>query len=172
MVAMWKDSLWRQFGSAIGMLEKAIRACPDDLWSASMWQDRTMGAEFSAFWYVAFHTLFWLDCYLSGSIDGFTPPDPFTLEEMDPAGVLRPRTYSRAELLGYLEYGRKKCRETIENLTDERAGRLGRVGWGEVNFFELLLDNMRHVQEHGAQLNMFLGQRMGETSRWQSTTKS
>jgi len=28
--------------------------------------------------------------------------------------------------------------------------------WGELCFAELLIDNMRHVQEHGAQLRMFL----------------
>jgi hypothetical protein len=32
-----------------------------------------------------------------------------------------------------------------------------------VSFFELQLYNMHHVQEHGAQLHMFLGQNVIET---------
>jgi hypothetical protein len=29
----WKTVLWQQFGAAIDMLENAVRACPDELWS-------------------------------------------------------------------------------------------------------------------------------------------
>src|SRR4029434_767437 len=29
----WKTVLWQQFDAAIDMLENAMRACPDDLWS-------------------------------------------------------------------------------------------------------------------------------------------
>ena len=65
-----RAGLWQQFGAAIDMLENAILACPDDLWN-----DRSRQPEF---WYLTYHTLFWLDLYLSGSIDGFRPPSPFT----------------------------------------------------------------------------------------------
>jgi hypothetical protein len=34
-----------------------------------------------------------------------------------------------------------------------------RFAWGEVSFAELLLYNMRHVQEIAAQLSLFLGER-------------
>jgi hypothetical protein len=33
-----------------------------------------------------------------------------------------------------------------------------RFSWGELPFGELLLYTMRHVQEHAAQLHLFLGQ--------------
>jgi len=36
----------------------------------------------------------------------------------------------------------------------------------ELPFAELLLYNMRHVQEHGAQLNMLLGQKVGSVGDW------
>ncbi len=49
----WKNLVWQQFGGSIDMLENAIRACPEKLWS-----DRSRNPEF---WYTAFHTLFWLD---------------------------------------------------------------------------------------------------------------
>lgn len=164
--------IWQQFGAAIDMLENALHACPDALWHDSLWNDRSMRPEFSAFWYVAFHSLFWLDFYLSGSLEGFAPPAPFTLDEMDPAGLLPERPYTRDEILIYLDYGRKKLQATTAALTDERGQQLCNFPWGEVSFLELLLDNMRHVQEHAAQLNMYLGQKNGSTSGWVSKTKN
>jgi hypothetical protein len=100
-------------------------------------------------------------------LDGrFAPPAPFGLEELDPAGRLPARAYTRAELQAYLVHGRQKCQATITSISDEQLGRLCRVGQGELTFAELLLYTMRHVQEHAAQLNMFLGQRTGSAARW------
>ena len=63
MDATSRDSLHGQFGAAIDMLENAIRACPDELWS-----DRDRQPEF---WYLAYHTLFFLDLYLADATEGF-----------------------------------------------------------------------------------------------------
>jgi len=54
--------------------------------------------------------LFFLDFYLSESPESFCPPDPFTLSELDPDGVLPPRVYTRRELCDYLNHGRRKYR--------------------------------------------------------------
>lgn len=153
-----KAAIGSQFGAAIDMLDNALRACPDDLWHVRLWNDPSMPPDFSAFWYVAYHTLFWLDLYLSGAVESFTPPAPFTLDELDPAGLLPDRVYTQTELLSYLDHSRQKCRATIDALTDERASQRCKFAWGECSFAELLLDNMRHVQEHAAQLNLILGQ--------------
>ncbi|MEJ2599281.1 MAG: DinB family protein [Anaerolineales bacterium] len=166
-----RTAVWRQFGAAIDMLANALRACPDELWKARVSNDSSLPPEFSEFWYVAYHTLFWLDLYLSGSVEGFAPPSPFTLAELDPAGVLPERNYTRAELLTYLEHGRRKCRSVIEALTDDRARQPCRFTWGEVSFLELLLYNMRHVQEHAAQLNLVLGQQIGFAAPWVARPK-
>ena len=93
------------------------------------------------------------------------PPEPFDLVEME-AGETLPRTYSREELLGYLDYCRQKCRETILALSPEEAKRMCRFPWGEVPYGELLLYNMRHVQEHAAQLHLFLGKRARKALDW------
>jgi hypothetical protein len=82
------------------------------------------------------------------------------------AGEALPRTYTRAELLGYIEYCRSKCRETISAMSHEQAQRLCRFAWGELPFAELQLYNLRHVQEHGAQLRMFLGRQAGKSTGW------
>jgi hypothetical protein len=159
------EMLWRQFGATIEMLDNALRDCPDELWEQRMWADPYLDGSFTRFWYVSYHTLFWLDYYLSGDDADFRPPEPFTLGETEP-GVLPPRTYTRAELLGYLAHCREKCQETLGDLTGEQADRTCTFPWGSLLFAELLLDNLRHVQEHGAQLRMFLGQQAGMRARW------
>ena len=45
----------------------------------------------------------------------------------------------------------------------EQANSLCRFPWGELPFAELQLYSLRHVQEHAAQLRMFLGQQMGKS---------
>jgi len=119
-----------------------------------------------SYWYLAYHALFWLDLYLSGSTDGFTPPVPFTLDELDPAGLVPERPYTKDELQVYLQHDRRKCQSTIEALTEEKASQRCKFGWGEVSFLELLLYNMRHVQEHAAQLNLLLGQKVVSAPGW------
>jgi hypothetical protein len=166
-----REMLWRQFGAAIDMLGDAVRDCPDELWEKRLWDDQPdqwVAAGFSTFWYLGYHTLFWLDLYLTGAEEGFAPPAPFALVEMASGEVL-PRTYTRGELLHYLDHCRRRCQETIGSLSPEQAARVCRFDWGELPFAELQLYNLRHVQEHGAQLRMFLGQRTGASTRWVAT---
>jgi hypothetical protein len=72
-------------------------------------------------------------------------------------GEILPRTYTRAELLGYWAVCRQRCEATITSLSTEQAQRPCVFPWGTVPFGELLLYNLRHVQEHSAHLLMFLG---------------
>jgi hypothetical protein len=173
MTIIDNDMLWRQFGAAIDMLSASLRDCPDELREKRLWRDQPdqwVAVGFSAFWYLCYHTLFWLDLYLTGSEEGFTPPAPFELVEMEPGEVL-PRTYTREELLDYLEYCRRKCQDTIGGMSTQEAYKLCRFSWGELPFAELQLYNLRHVQEHGAQLRMFLGQQAGISTQWVSRTQ-
>jgi DinB family protein len=150
--------LWPQLGAAIDMLENAMDACPEALWG-----DRAQQPEF---WYLVFHTLFFLDYYLADSAEGFAPPTPFTLDELDPAGVLPERPYTKDELRAYLEHGRAKCRATVAALTDETARERRTFPVGELSVVELLLYNLRHVQHHTAQLNLILRQRTDSAPGW------
>ena len=163
MDAGWKESTWRQSGAAIDTLESAIVACPDELWG-----DRSRQPEF---WYLAFHTLFFLDYYLSGPERGFAPPEPFGLEELDPAGVLPPRVYTKKELRAYLEHGRRKCRAVIGSLTEEQAHRRCGFERRDMSVAELLLYVMRHVQHHAAQLNLLLRLHTGGAPGWVGRAK-
>src|SRR5262245_59866616 len=116
-----------------------MSACPDQLWRAALCQTPNKKPEFAQFWYVGYHTLFWLDLYLTGAEEGFVPPAPFTLIEQDNNGPLPERVYTEAELQAYLNDCRQKCRATIEALTDETAQRRCRFSWGECSFLELLV---------------------------------
>jgi hypothetical protein len=168
MTIIDNEMLWRQFEAAIDTVGDALRDCPVGLWEKMLWEDQPdqwVATGFSAFWYLGYHTLFWLDLYLTGAEEGFAPPAPFDPVEMDADEVL-PRTYTREELLSYLEYCRQKCEETIGAMSKEQAYRPCRFPWGELPFAKLQLYNLRHVQEHGAQLRMFLGKQMGKATKW------
>ncbi len=159
-----KNVLWSQFGAAIETLEQAIVACPQTLW-----EDRSSQPEF---WGLCYHTLFWLDLYLSDSLEGFAPPTPFALEELDPAGILPERVYRQDELLAYLKYGREKCRARIAGLTEESARTLFKGNLQNMTTLELLLYNLRHVQHHAAQLNLLLRQRTNSAPGWVGKAKT
>lgn len=151
------EVLQRQLGAAIDMLENAIVACPDELW---------LDPERRP-WHLAYHTLFFLDLYLSGTVEGFAPPPPFTLSELDPAGVLPDRAYTRAEMLAYLDHGRRKCRATLAALDAAAARRPAAFPWlPGFTMGELHLCSLRHVQHGAAQLNLLLRQSVDDAPRW------
>jgi DinB superfamily len=168
MDRLWNDILISQFSAAIDMLEKPIRSCPAELWKTDLWNDPDMPAGFAEFWYIAYHTLFWTDLYLTGKVEGFIPPSPFDLNELDPNGMLPANSFTKSELLVYLAHCREKCRHAVADLDDDRAHQVCEFPWvrGKLSYLELLLDNLRHIQEHGAQLNMLLGQHAGVHSKW------
>ena len=102
MTILDNQMVWHQFGIAIDEFGSTLRDCPNELWEKRLWDDQPdqwVANGFSAFWYLAYHTLFWLDLYLSGAEEGFVPPQPFDLVEME-ANESLPRVYTREELLG------------------------------------------------------------------------
>lgn len=155
-----RQALWHQFGAAIDTLKKSTQLCPEQLW----YDQETS----HPFWYVTSHTLFWLDYYLTADPDSYRPPEPFGLEELDPAGVIPDPPYSKEQLLDYLEYSRERCREIVLNLTEEQAGRPFKFPSFDMPYVELLLYNLRHVQHHSAQLILILRQRIDATPGWVS----
>jgi hypothetical protein len=145
-----KTSIWEQFGAAIDMLADAINLCPDHLWTAVLWKDPE-APEYGQFWFVAYHTLSWLDLYLTSTYEDFAPPPPFI------RGRLPEQPYTKDQIRAYLDECRSKCQAIITGLTDEKARQHCKFDWYEASFLELQLYNMRHVQEHAAQLNLLLG---------------
>lgn len=164
MEPVWRTALWQQLGAAIDMLENALLACPSAQWTGRLWGDHSdapPSSHFTTFWSLTHHTLFWLDFYLTGSLEGFAPPTPFTVdEEGAPARVSPDQPYTKEELRAYLVQLRQKCQTTLRSLSDEQAcGQVAFPWLGEepMSFLELQLLTLRHVQEHAAQLSLFLG---------------
>ena len=143
------------------MLREAISICPDGVWYRA---DRK-----PLFWYTAYHSLFWLDLYLAGQVDGFTPPAPFNLDELDPSGIIPEKPYSKRELADYALFIREKYGRIFPNADEAQLTRTCEVGWGAVTYVELLLDNLRHLQHHAGQLNTLLRMEADIASPWIST---
>lgn len=166
--SLWRNILWQQFGATIDMYGTALLACPDKLWRGQLWPSKH--PKYAEFWYIAYHTLFWLDLYFTGSLEGFAPPPPFNLAEIDDAFSYPEQPYSKDELHTYMLSLRKRCQTIITNLSDEKAAQMVSFQWvGDepISYLELLIYTLRHVQEHGSQLNLFLGQQgVEEVSDW------
>lgn len=155
MIDIYKETLWKQFGASMDMLENAVVACPDTFWDT----DKKV-------WYNAFHCIFWLDYFLTLEPAKYSPPESFGLTEFGPPGTMPDRVYSKVELLAYLQACREKCRMLIAELTDEVAGKRWVNEYRDYAVFEILLYNMRHVQHHAAQLNLLLRQGVDHAPDW------
>ncbi len=87
-----QEMVWRQFRIAIDSLRDALRDCPDELWEKQLWQDQPdqwVARGFSKFWYLGLPRALRLDLYLTGAEEGFAPPAPFDLVEMNAAKSCR-----------------------------------------------------------------------------------
>lgn len=141
------------------MLESSIVTCPDSFWDKKN------------FWYAVYHTIFYLDYYSSENPNQFLPPEPFTLSEFDPSGILPERIYSKEELLEYLEYSRRKSFFLISGLTEKTSQKRFINDYRNYSIFEMILYNMRHVQHHVGQLNLLLRQNVDDAGKWVSQTQ-
>ena len=169
MQPTWPTALWHQFGAAIDFLDDTLAACPDARWEENLYIPAE-APRYTVFWYLAYHTLFWLDFYLSDDAEGYTAPDPFTMSELDWGGY-PPRVYTKAELREFLAASREKCRQRLEDPEGLLAPQRSRDDWPEMTVAEMMIYNMRHVQEHGAQLSLFLAQKEGEGPGWVSKAR-
>lgn len=156
--------IWSQLGAAIDMLEGALRACPDEHWSS--------GPDFQQFWYLAYHTIFFLDYYMTEVPETFQPLSPFGLTELDPRGLLPVCVFTKNELLAYLAHSREKSRLRIATMTESEASQSCPFPNRKLNNLEFLLYQMRHVQHHAAQLNLLLRQSIDDAPNWVSRSKT
>jgi hypothetical protein len=160
MIEFWRSAIRQQFHAAINMLDNAIKACPDSVWS---------GQGRFAFWYLAYHTLFFLDMYLSAEGETqFHPPVPFDRSELEDEVGVPERAYGKDELLGYLEHCRKKLDAVMAGMTEVWVSDPCPFPYREMSNGELLLYNLRHVQHHAAHLNMRLRQATDSAPDWVS----
>ena len=163
-----KQSLWSQFGATMDMLENVLHLCTDDFLQSHQ-----------KFFYITFHTLIFLDYYLTLPPKNFVPTLSFTEVPKDniPAeaidDLLPDQFFTKTELLSYLKSSREKCKSLISRLGANPEIRfIEELEEGAMNYsiVEILLYNMRHVQHHTAQLNLLLRQEMIQSTPWVGQT--
>jgi len=173
MKNIFNDCLWKNFGAAIDMLRGIIVLCPDELWK----RDKKI-------FYMAYHTVIFLDYYLTRPVREFHPGLSFTLGDPDglPAeavdDVLPDRHYMKEEVIDYLAFIREKCKKLILSaseemlaqrwIRDEEIDMHGLCPSLVVNYsvLEILFYNFRHVQHHVGQLNLLLRQKADVAADW------
>lgn len=178
MINTLKTELWKQFGAALDMFENAISKCPDSLWTYNYSTGKdTLNAKNideirNTYWYIAFHTLFFLDYYLDTDPVNFKMPDSFNITEEDIDEVMPGKIYSKDELCAYLEHCRNKLRQLLNEMGDENADTRWKDEYKDYSMLEITMYNMRHVMHHTGQLNMMLGKIDHDLPVWVSQTKA
>jgi hypothetical protein len=149
------QSLLSQFGAAIDMLEESIQTCPRGVWEQK-----------GVFSFQTYHTLFFLDYYLSTDPVGFTQPTNFSYSEFDDAPDVV--IYSQEDLLDYLSACRQKAQTLILGLGESLSAQrwVNESKTMDYSLFEILLYNLRHVQHHVGQLNLLLRQHIDAAPEW------
>lgn len=159
--------LHRQFTSAMLMLRETLHNTPQTLWEKQMWVVVGENPVFSQPWYIFYHTLFFADLYLQTTDEGYAPPAPFNLDELDPAGIPPGKVFNKTDLEVFITYILAKSDAIFPKMTNEKALRVAEFSWGfKLPYFELVIDNIRHIQEHSAQCSMFIGQYASHKQKW------
>jgi hypothetical protein len=185
MASIWVESLGRSFERALELLAAAVRDCTDELWETSMWQVPAPGPDrqflgsdwnpvtdpaqrralaqrwaqrWSTPWSVAWHALEVLDYDLNGESGPWVPPPPFTGHPHWRDLPSLPAAWSRSEMLGYIDYCRRRVRDTLAGMTDEQAATPlppahRRRGQPHAQIITALVG---HTTEHAAQIRQFI----------------
>jgi hypothetical protein len=142
-----------QYHASLAMLHDAVDLCPDELWQAP--------GHVSAFWQVAYHTVFFTHLYLHRDEAAFRPWTGHQREvqrqdgltgppDLKSAMPLLPRPYSKADVLAYWQVCDGLVNGALDgmDLTSTECG----FWWYPVSKLEHQLINLRHLQHHTAQL--------------------
>ena len=156
--AVFRGIIWSQLAASLEMVENAITNC-----SVLLWSNRSRTPQY---WFLVYHTLFFVDLYASKSAKDFAPPAPFTASGLHSDIDKHERIYSREEMVAYLDHGRKKAKARIDELDEKGLLEPCNFAWVGVTNAELVLYNMRHVQHHTAQLNQIVRQELSKGLPW------
>ena len=112
------------------------------------------GLHGSAPWFLAYHALLTLDYDLSAEFEPWEPPQPFD----ENTYAFPNRMFTKAELLGYIDYCRGRVRRTLDSLTEDAAARpLPTAHRYHGMLYGVIVGRMPlHVLEHASQIRQFL----------------
>jgi hypothetical protein len=155
------QSVASNFEEALRLMEAALTDCPDDLWETDLWPDQAPtgptphgGLHGSAPWFLAYHALLTLDYDLSAEFEPWEPPQPFD----ENTYAFPNRMFTKAELLSYIDYCRRRVRRTLDALTEDAAARpLPGTHRYHGGLYGVIVGSIPlHVLEHAAQIRQFL----------------
>jgi len=148
MIDFLTRMLTGQFEASLAMLGRCIRACPPEHYEGKIAND--------SFRTIAYHTLFFVDYYLSAHEGAFTLRELHhrggnELASLDPSPGL-----SQEETLAYVEVCHDKALQTLAGETSDSIE--GPSGFARLPFSrgELHLYNLRHIQHHTGALSAYL----------------
>jgi hypothetical protein len=153
-----KTILTGQFEAALCMLNACVAKCPPEHWEGRIAND--------TFRQLAYHTLLFVDLYLSPNEEAFKLRDVHHRggDERSNSG---PSTgLTKDETFAYLAICRQKALATIAS--EAPASFQNESGFSRLPFSrgELHLYNIRHVQHHTGQLSAYLRRIVEDGERW------
>lgn len=148
MLDQMKAILTRQFEASLCMMNDCLVKCPDEHWDAAI-------ARYP-FWQVAYHTLCFVDLYLSPTKEAFTfrAIHPGGWREFD--DEYPSRRFERPELTEYLAVCRQKAIDILASETAESLQGPSGFTWLKFPRVEAHIYNIRHIQHHTGQLAAYL----------------
>jgi hypothetical protein len=155
------QSMASNFKEALRLMEAALTDCPDDLWETDLWPDEAPtvptphgGLHGSSPWFLAYHALLTLDYDLSAEFEPWEAPPPFD----ENTYAFPNRMFTKAELLGYIDYCRGRVSRTLDALTEDAAAQpLPGAHRYQGMLYGVIVGRMPlHVLEHAAQIRQFL----------------
>jgi len=108
-----------------------------------------------------------LDHDLSPAEGQFSPP-PFDIYNYE-LEIKEPPfedPYPKSDLRHYLQHCRRICRTTIDRLDHPDTPRIRGCERIQVNVTEVIVNQIRHIQHHTAQLNLLLRQTTDSAPGW------
>jgi hypothetical protein len=158
MIEYVKTILTGQFEASLCMLKECVQKCPHEHWEGKIAND--------TFRQVAYHTLFFVDLYLSPNEEAFKLRDLHHRGGDERSSSYPSTGLTKDETLSYVAICRQKALETLACETAESLQRAS--GFQRLPFSrgELHLYNLRHVQHHTGQLSAYLRRIVEDGERW------
>ncbi|HZZ29201.1 MAG TPA: DinB family protein [Pirellulales bacterium] len=147
MLELYKQTVLGQFEAALAMLKQCIAACPSEHWESKIANN--------TFRYVAYHTLFFADYYLSPG------EQAFQLRELhqrggDERGEAASIGLSQPETLEYVRLVHQKLRDVLAAETEQSLAGPSGIARRKCCRAELHLYNLRHIQHHTGAMYAYL----------------
>lgn len=162
-----KDSLFLDickinYRAIFKMIRNAMDKCPE-----SLWYERT---DEPSFWHQVYHTVFYIDFYLSESPQNFQKPETIISVTPD-LGKMPENTLSQQQIADYMDTVSKKCKEVLDGLTPTELEGENKFGWTGATLAHRLIYNIRHAQHHVGRMNSILERKVGGSVGWVITSE-